>query len=341
MRNVAIAFLLGLLGCSPSKPELHVFNWADYFAPDTLKNFEKEFDCRVVPDYFDSAETLRARLDGGNSGFDVVFPSDEVMRTFVAKGLLDKIDSAKLSNLKNIAPKFRGLDYDPKNEYSVPYMWGTTGLAYNKSKVDPAPDSWAALWDPKYAGNVTILDDAREAFAAAIWAEGGSPHALSADSITKAAKKLDAAKVKAYDGGPKLRLIKGEAWIAQCYSGDALQAADADAKERSGDIGYVIPKEGGTLWVDNVCIPKGAPHKDLAHKFIDYLLRAEVSAAISNAVSYANPNEAAQKLIKKDVLENRTANPGADELQRCDLLKELDPGLKKKLDDAWARVKGK
>jgi spermidine/putrescine transport system substrate-binding protein len=329
-----------LAGCSPAKPELHVFNWADYFAPDTLKNFEKEFDCRVVPDYFESAETLRARLDGGKSGFDVVFPSDEVMRAFIAKGLLEKLDLAKIPNVKNLSPKFRGLGYDAKNEYSVPYMWGTTGLAYNKSKVNPAPDSWKALWDPKYAGNVTILDDAREAFAAAIWADGGSIEPLTPAAIEKAGKKLAGAKVKAYDGQPKLRLIKGEAWIAQCYSGDALQAAEADAKERSGEVGYVIPKEGGTIWVDNICIPKGAPNKDLAHKFIDYLLRADVSAAISNEVRYANPNEAAQKLIKKEVLENRAANPTEDELKRCLLFKDLDPEIKKKLDDAWAQVKG-
>lgn len=341
MRHLAWVGLLGLFGCSPSKPELHVFNWADYFAPDTLKNFEKEFDCRVVPDYFESAETLRARLEGGKSGFDVVFPSDEVMRAFIAKGLLDKLDPAKLPNLKNIAAKFRGLDYDPKNEYSVPYMWGTTGLAYNKSKVDPPPDSWGALWDPKYAGHVTMLDDAREAFSAAIWAEGGSPFALTGDAIEKAKKKLGAAKVKAFDGQPKLRLIKGEAWIAQCYSGDALQAAAADARERSGDIGYVIPREGGTIWVDNICIPKGAPNRDLAHKFIDYLLRAEVSAAISNEVSYANPNEAARKLIDREILENRAANPTDDELKRCSILKELDAETKRKLDDAWAQIKGR
>ncbi|HLY10815.1 MAG TPA: spermidine/putrescine ABC transporter substrate-binding protein [Planctomycetota bacterium] len=340
MSRFMLAFLVVLTGCSPAKPELHVFNWADYFAPDTLKNFEKEFDCRVVPDYFESAETLRARLDGGRSGFDVVFPSDEVMRVFIAKGLLEKIDRSKIANFKNLSPKFRGLEYDSKNEYSVPYMWGTTGLAYNKSKVSPAPDSWAALWDPKLAGHVTILDDAREAFAAAIWADGGVPQPLTLDAIEKGRKKLAGAKVKAFDGQPKLRLIKGEAWIAQCYSGDALQAAGADPKERSGEIGYVIPKEGGTLWVDNICIPKGAPNRELAHKFIDYLLRADVSAAISNEVSYANPNEAAQPLIKKEVLENRAANPAEGELQRCSLFKELDPEIKKKLDDAWAQVKG-
>lgn len=340
MRGLALAFFLALAGCSPAKPELHVFNWADYFAPETLKNFEKEFDCRVVPDYFESAETLRARLDGGNSGFDVVFPSDEVMRTFIAKGLLEKLDAARIPNLKNIAPKFRGLVYDPKNEYSVPYMWGTTGIAYNKSKVKPPPDSWTALWDPKVAGNVTILDDPREAFAAAIWADGGSPSALSAAAIEKARKKLSAAKVKAFDGQPKDRLIKGEAWIAQCYSGDALQAAAEGSKVHSAEIGYVIPKEGGTIWVDNICIPKGAPNKDLAHRFIDYLLRPDVSAAISNEVSYANPNEAAQSLISKEVLENRAANPAEEDLKRCSLFQDLEPGMKKTLDDAWAQVKG-
>ena len=337
MKRILLA-LLFLAGCSPAKPELHVFNWADYFAADTLKNFEKEFDCRVVPDYFESAETLRAKLANGHSGYDVVFPSDEVMRSFVAKGLIEKIDPAKLPNVKNIAPRFRGLDYDPKNEYSVPYMWGTTGIAYNKKRVDPAPESWAALWDPKMAGHVTILDDPREAFAAAIWVEGGSAFAPTEEAIEKGKKRLIAAKVKAFDGQPKLRLIKGEAWIAQCYSGDALQAQAA--KERDGDIGFVIPKEGGTIWVDNVCIAKGAPNRELAHKFIDYLLRPDVSAAISNEVQYANPNLAAQTLIKKDVLDDRTANPPEEELKRCSILKELAPGLKKRLDDAWSQVKG-
>lgn len=338
MRKLLLALLV-FSGCSDAKAELHVFTWADYFGPDTVKNFEKEAGCRVVLDYFESSEKLRAKLDGGRSGFDVVFPSNEVMRAFVAKDLLEKLDLSKLPNFKNITAKFKGLDYDPKNEYSVPYMWGTTGIAYNKSKVSPAPDSWAALWDPKYAGHVTILDDPREAFAAALWAEGGPALAPTEESLEKAKQKLIAAKVKAFDGQPKLRLIKGEAWLAHCYSGDAMQAAGA--KERAGDIGFVIPKEGGTIWIDNLCIPKGAPNRELAHKFIDYVLRADVSAAISNEVAYANPNEAALRLIKKEVLDDPVANPSDAELQRCAILKDISPAAKKKLDDAWAQIKGR
>ena len=336
---LALAVLVLCSSCSKPKPQLHVFNWADYFAADTISAFEKEFDCRVVLDYFESSETLRARLEGGRSGFDVVFPSDEVMLTFIAKGLVEKIDPAKIPNLSNLSPKFRGLDYDPKNDYSVPYMWGTTGIAYNKEKVPVPPDSWAALWDPKLANRVTLLDDAREALVAAVWSEGGNPVALTPEAIEKGKAKLAAAKVLAYDGQPKRRLITGETWMAQCYNGDALQAASA--KERAADIGFVIPKEGGTIWVDNLCIPKGAPNRELAHKFIDYLLRPAVSAAISNEVNFANPNDAARKLIKKEVLEDRMANPTEEDLKRCSLLKELAPELKKKLDDAWAQVKGK
>jgi spermidine/putrescine transport system substrate-binding protein len=338
-KTLALAVLLLCGSCSKPKPQLHVFNWADYFAPDTIATFEKENDCQVVLDYFESSETLRARLDGGRSGFDVVFPSDEVMRAFISKGLVEKIDLAKIPNVSNLSAKFRNLDYDPKNDYSLPYMWGTTGIAYNKSKVPEAPTSWAALWDPKVANRVTILDDAREAFVAAIWAEGGAPASLTPEAIDKGKAKLTAAKVLAYDGQPKRRLITGETWMAQCYNGDALQAAVA--KERAGDIGFVIPKEGGTIWVDNLCIPKGAPNRELAHKFIDYLLRPDVSAAISNEVGFANPNEAARKLIKKEVLEDRMANPTDEDIKRCSLLKELAPDLKRKLDDAWAQVKGK
>jgi spermidine/putrescine transport system substrate-binding protein len=335
MKKLALALAL-FAGCGKPAVELHVLQWADYFAPDTLANFEKEFGCKVKVDYIESSETLRAKLARTPSGYDVVFPSDEVLASFIAAGVIEKLDLSRLPNFKHIAARFRGPGYDPKNDYSVPYMWGTTGIAYSKKEVNPAPDSWAVLWDPKVAGKVALLDDAREVFAAAMWLDGTSPLTPTAETIEKAKKRLLGVKPLAYDSSPKVRLIKGEAWVAQCFNGDALQAGASD--ERKADIGFVIPKEGGTLWIDNIAIAKGAPNLELAYKFIDYLLRPEVSAAISNEVQYANPNEAAMKLIKPEVA---ATFPTEAELGRCLLLLDLPPDPKKKLEDAWAELKAR
>ncbi len=336
MKHAALA-VLALAGLPGPRAELRVLNWPDYFAKETLPGFEKEFSCKVVLDHIESSETIRAKLEGGRSGYDVVFPSDEVMPGLIAAGLLQKLDPARLPNLRNLSARFRGLPYDPKNERSVAYMWGTTGIAYNKRKVNPPPDSWAALWDPRFAGRATILDDPREAFAAAMWLEGADPMKPSAEAIARAGRRLVAARPLAYDSSPRQRLIRGEAWIAQCFNGDAIQAAEA--ADRAGDIGFVIPKEGGTLWIDSMAVALGAPSPDLAHQFIDYLLRPEVSAAITNAVYFANPNEAAKPHLRREVLENRMVYPSEEELKRCPLLAELPPDLKKGMDDAWAEVK--
>lgn len=337
----ALAALLALWGCSKPIPELHIMTWSDYFAADTIPGFEREFGCKVKIDYMESSETLRAKLERPPSGYDVVFPSDDVLPGFIAAGHLEKLDPAKLPNLKNLMARFRGLAFDPKNEYSVPYMWGTTGIAYNKDKVSPPPDSWAALWDAKWANRVTLLDDAREAFAAAMWRDGIDPALADEASIGKAAARVREIALLAYDSAPKLKLLQGDAWISQCFSGDALQAAAADPKERAAPIGYVIPKEGATLWIDNLCIAKGAREPELAHKFIDYILRASVAAAITNEVRFANPNQPAQALVNKEVLEDPMVYPGEELFNRCRLLSEPPPPLKKKLDDAWTRLKAR
>jgi spermidine/putrescine-binding protein len=326
-----------LAGCSRSEPALHIITWPNYFAPDTVSNFEKESGCRVVVGNMESSEALRTKLTGGASGYDVVFPSDEVLPEFIARGLLEKLDLSKLPHASNLMSRYRGLSYDPKNEFSVPYMWGSTGIAYHKEKITPPPESWAALWDPRYAAKATLLDDPREVFEAAIRADGGDPERISEGAIAKALLRFNSWKPLAYESSPKDMLINGDAWICQCYSGDALQASD----ELKGKIGFVIPREGGTLWIDNLAIAKGAPEPDLAHKFIDYLLRAEVSAAITNTVHFPNPNEAARKLVRKDLLENPLVNPAEGDLKRLSLLPELQPVVRRKLDEAWAQIRGK
>lgn len=337
MKKLMLALALLPTSCGPKEPVLHLKTWPNYFAPDTVSKFEKEAGCRVIVGKMESSEALRTELSGKQSGYDVVFPSDEVMPEFIARGLIQKIDLSKLPNAANLMARYRGLAYDPKNEYSVPYMWGSTGIAYHKDKITPAPDSWIALWDPKHAPKATLLDDPREVFAAAVRADGGDPGKMSAELVGKALGRFKGWKPVAYESSPKDMLINGDAWISQCYSGDALQASE----ELQGKIGFVIPKEGGTLWVDNLCIAAGAPQPDLAHKFIDYLLRAEVSAGITNAVHFPNPNEAARKLIKKEVLDNPFVNPSDADLKRLSLLPLLSPEVRKKLDDGWAEVKGK
>ena len=337
MKRLLLALALLSTSCGKNEPVLHIKTWPNYFAPDTVSKFEKETGCRVVVSKMESSEALRTELSGKASGYDVVFPSDEVVPDFIARGLIQKVDLSKLSNVGNLMARYRGLAYDPKNDYSVPYMWGSTGIAYHKDRISPAPDSWSALWDPKHASKATLLDDPREVFAAAVRADGGDPGKLSAELIAKSLGRFKSWKPVAYESSPKDMLINGDAWISQCYSGDALQASE----ELKGKIGFVIPKEGGTLWVDNLCIAAGAPQPELAHKFIDYLLRADVSAAITNAVHFPNPNEAARKLIKKELLDNPLVHPSDEDLKRLSLLPQLAPDVRKKLDESWAQVKGK
>ncbi len=337
MRRAILAAAV-LAGCGPSAPELHVLTWSDYFAKDTIRGFEREAGCRVVLDYMESSETLRVKLAGGRSGYDVVFPSDEVVPILIAQGALERLDRAAIPNVKNLHPKFTDLPHDPDNAYSVPYMWGTTGIAYLKDKVAPAPDSWEALWYPKLVGQMTMLDDGREVFAAAMRLTGADlRYAPSLEAVEKAKKKLLERKPKAYNSSPKEMLINGDCWIAQSYSGDALQAS----AELGGKVVYVVPKEGGTLWFDNLCIAKGAPQPGLAHRFIDYLLRPEVSAAITNETRFANPNEAAWKHVRRELLDDPLVFPPAEVLARCATLPVLPPGIRKALEAAWAEVKAR
>ena len=317
-------------GCGPAKPELRIFTWSEYFAEGTIAAFEKETGCAVRVDYIESSEKLRARLEGGTSGFDVVFPSDEVVPFLIAQGLLEKLDLAKIPNAANVGAAFKGLPFDPENAYSLPYMSGTTGIAYHVDKIKPAPESWSAV----LTSEAGLVDDAREVFAAALRAEGAP---WTSDGLAKAAKRLDGWKPKVWDSNPKAKLIDGDVAIAQSFSGDALQAAEA----LGGKVAYVIPKEGGTLWIDNLCVAKGARQRELAHRFIDFLLRPEISAAITNERKFGNPNEAARKMIKKEILENPLVFPGEDLKKRLSLLPPLSPDLKKQLDRSWAALKAK
>lgn len=326
-----VALMLG--GCSKSKPELLILTWSDYMAEDTVKNFEKEYNCVVKVDYIQSPEEMLAKLRGG-AQYDVVFPSDDIAAQLAAEGLIQKLDSSKIGNLKNISQKWRGLDFDPRNEVSVPYMWGTTGIAYRKSAVQPAPDSWAALWDPKYVPKMSMLDDLREVFTPAMLLNGDDPRKPTAESIERAKKKLMERRPLRYNSAAKNDLIEKDVILAQYFNGDTAQAS----AEAEGDVGFVIPKEGATLWVDSMAIGKGK-QGDLAHAFINYILRPEVSGAISNAVRYGNPNEAATPHIEKGILEDPMIYPPEADLNRCRVLPPLSAEMQRLMKAAYEELK--
>lgn len=324
-----IALVLALAGCGPAEPELKLLAWPDYFAESTIPGFEKEFRCRVKVDYIENSETIRTKLEGGASGYDVVMPSDEVLPALVSRGLVERLDPAKLPNLKNLDARWKD------TSHGVPYATGSTGLAWRTDLLPTAPESWSALWDPKLRGAVSMLDDAREALSASMRLDG--PLAPSPGSIAEGAKRFAGWKPRAWNSSPKDLLVNGDVKLAQCYSGDALQAG-ADS---AGKVAFAIPKEGGTLWYDNLCVAKGSARRELAHAFIDYLLRAEVSAAITNERGFGNPNEAARSKISKELLENPLVFPAGEVLRRLSPLPPLSPELKKTLDAAWAEIREK
>ncbi|HKP84995.1 MAG TPA: extracellular solute-binding protein [Blastocatellia bacterium] len=333
-----VAFAFGGQGRSSKGGELNVYVWSNYLPDDVIAEFERRFDAKLNVELYDSNEALLAKLQSGGSSFDIIVPSDYMVTILKGQGMLEEIDRDRVTNFSNLDPQFAGLPYDPENQYSVPYMWGTTGIGYRKDKVSEPVESWAALWDGKYKDRMAMLDDVREVMGAALKLMGKSLNSTDADEIREAAHLLEEQKplLRAYDsGGFDQLLLSGDAWIAQGYSGQI-----AKAMAESPTIGYVIPKEGCTLFVDNLCIPRGAAHKDLALDFINYVLEAKTAAGIANGTGYSSPNLAARGFIRPDLLANEAAYPPRQALERCELIKELGPAINL-YDRFWTEIKSK
>lgn len=318
--------------------ELNVYIWSNYLPEDVIAEFERRYDAKINIELYDSNEALLAKLQSGGANYDVVVPSDYMVTVLREQGLIDEIDRDRITNFSNLAPQFVGLAYDPANQYSIPYMWGTTGIAYRKDKVAAPVDSWASLWDERYRDRLVMLDDVREAFGAALKFSGKSLNSADPVDIQAAARMLAEQKplLKAYDsGGFDQLLLSGDAWVAQAYSGQI-----AKAMAESDQIGYVIPKEGCTFFVDNMCVPRNAMHKDLAEEFINYVLEVKTAADIANGTGFSSPNLAARGLIRPDLLTNEAAYPPPDALERCELIKEVGPAINI-YDRFWTEIKSK
>lgn len=271
---------------------LKLLVWEEYLDPDVLRAFTKETGIKVVEDNFDDNEGLMAKVGTGKSGYDIVSPSDYAVQIMARRKLLAELDHAKIPNLKNLSPDFVDLYYNPGQKMAVPFTWGTSGLAYNKTKVPNPPTKWADLFDVEklkpLKGRISILDDAREVAGAALLALGLDPNTQNKADLDKAAVLLKRQKpfLAKYDSASaEDSLASGETWIAQGFSGDI-----ATAQAENAEIAYLIPEEGVTFFVDNLCVLQESKNKAAAFKLLDYLLRPDVALATMNSMKYASTN---------------------------------------------------
>ena len=332
----ALFIILVAAGCrGAEQKQLNVFAWANYVSDEIRSPFEKEFGVRVVVDTFASNEDLLTKLQSGAAGYDIVMPSDFMVGVMVKRNLLAELDRNNIPNFKNISPQFLGKYFDPGNLYSVPYTWGTAGIAYDSSKVKPPPDSWSVLWEEKYSGSFSMLDDQREVIGAALKLLGHSVNTTNPEELAAAKQLLIDQKplVKLYRSEADEILSSGDVDMAHCWSGDAFRAAD-----NRPSLKYTIPKEGSTQFIDTVCIPAAAPHKALAEKFIDYLLRPEVNAKITNFTKYGTCVSAAKDYVSEKLRVEPGIYPSEEVLSRMESLIDLKD-FTVQYNRAWEEIK--
>jgi spermidine/putrescine transport system substrate-binding protein len=315
--------------------ELYVYNYTGYIGEDTVPSFEKKYGVKVTYDPFDTYETMTAKIATQNSGYDVTFATNVDVPGFVARGLIQPLRLSLIPNAVNLAPEWQDPAYDPGNRHSMPYMWWTTGFAYDTEKIKGELTSWAALWDARWKGKIAMLDDYRETFAVALIRLGYSVN-------TRTDAELDAALAMLQQQQPLLRLYaadeiailsNGDVWLSHAWGSDVYQVV----AERPS-VKYVLPQEGGIRGSDTMVVLAGAKHPVAANLFINHMLDAQVSAANTNYIGYMGPNQAAREFIDPAILGNPALNPDRASLDKLQELQDLGADLAK-YEKRWTKLK--
>jgi spermidine/putrescine transport system substrate-binding protein len=322
-----LLIVIGLTSCGSSGPEeLHVYTWSEYIDPEIYELFEEETGIQVVEDIFGSNEDLLAKLQGGATGYDVIVPSDYMVDIMNELDMLAELDHSRLENIGNLDPTFTNPPFDPNMGHCLPYFWGTTGIGFNWNDWDEAPNSWAYLFDPELAqnfdGQISLLDDMREVFGAALIYLGYSPGTTNEAELAEARDLVIAIKpyVATFESDTYEDLmLTGETALIQGWSGDIFVTQGEDE-----NIDYIIPKEGAVMWVDNLCITKDAAEDEdrleAAYLWLDFLNRPDIAAINTNWVWYASPNEAAEPGILEEILTYPAIYPDEETFARLQYL---------------------
>ena len=320
---------------------LNLYNWSEYMPQEILDGFKKETGISVNYTTFDSNEAMYAKLKllDDSSQYDLAIPSTYYVEKMAKEGLLQELDKSKLSNFKNLDTSFTNTKVDPENKYSIPYMWGSTGLAINGDVFDPATvNSWNDLWRPEYKNQVMLMNDMREVFGMALLTLGYSGNSKNPDEIKAAYDKLTTLmpNVKTFNSdATRIPYIEGETNVGMTWNGEAVMAND----EGLTSLVYKYPTEGAILWMDNFVIPKNAKNVDAAHKFIDYLLQPENAKIVSEQIGYASPNIAARKLMTEDVRNNKTIYPSKETLAKAEFQKDVGDDALRVYQQYWDKLK--
>lgn len=337
---LAITLIIGLVGCGSNKDKsvLKVYNWGDYIDPSVLDGFEEEYGIKVIYDEFATNEEMYAKIKAGAGDYDILIPSDYTIKRMIDEDMLHKLNFDSIPNYKYIDSRFKNLAYDPNNEYSVPYMWGTVGILYNKNMVNEKVDSWEILWDKQYEKQILMLDSIRDSIGITLKMLGYSLNTKNDEELDEAKEALIKQKplVLAYVGDEvKDKMIGGEAALAVVWSGDAIFA-----KRENPDLEYAIPKEGSNLWFDSVVIPNVSKNKKEAELFINYLCESDIAYQNADYIGYASPHIEAVKMLPDELTNDKTAYPDDSELVGSEVLEDLAGSLVK-YDRIWTEVKSR
>jgi spermidine/putrescine transport system substrate-binding protein len=322
---------------SAEEKKLSFYNYDTYIGENTLADFNTATGIEVKMDLFADGDELFTKLKAGNPGYDVIIPTNDKVQRMITANMLIPLDHAKIPNIANIDPGFMNPSFDPGRKFSLPYMWGTVGVGYRKSKVEGALDSWKWVYDDaKYAGHVAILGDQEHALGCALKYLGFSYNSIDAGELAKAKDLVISAKkiIKKFadDNGQDL-LAQGEVDLTMEYNGDIAQVMKEDP-----DVSYVIPKEGANIWEDTIAIAAGAPHPENAHAFINFVFDKDVGKAIAETIQYATPNKAARDVMDGAYKENAAIFPPDDLLKKCEYAAYLGEEALKARDEIWTAI---
>ena len=320
----------------PDRPRLHYFTWSDYVDSEILEAFEASRGVRVVVDTFSSNEELLAKIQTGMTGYDVAVPSDFMAGIMGRLGLLAQLDLSRIPNVQNLEKHLSQLPFDPTQQFAIPYLWGTVGIGYNSSVVTEVPTSWDVLWDPRYAGRISMLNDQREVLGLALRALGHSLNSRNPQIIRQAKERLIQQKplVKAYTSEQfDQLLVSGDVVLAHAWGGPVARAMREDSSIR-----YAIPQEGGTIWADCLTVLASSEQKKLAMDFIDYLLSESVAVKTSTRLLFASANKHVRQQLPQDIRGNVAVYPPDEVLPRMEWLEDVQEATRD-YDRAWTELK--